>query len=89
MEGDGKIKKVSKAAVSMENYYSRIERSPILDLFMPWKNFTRASPVLWIFLASLLIWIIGSTFNLSLFVWVGGFLVLLFVAVALALFESL
>ncbi len=74
----------------MESYYDLIGRLPILDLFMPWKNFTRVSPLLWIFLASLIILIIGLNVSfLRVFVWVGGFLVAFFVAVALALFESL
>jgi hypothetical protein len=67
-----------------------LEGSPLMKMLMPWKNFDRASPLLWVFLGSLVLWTVGLNAHfLSLFAWIGGFLVAFFVAVALALFESL
>jgi hypothetical protein len=74
----------------MEKYYDALGRSPIFGLFMPWRNLTRVNPLLWVFLTSLVLLIIGLNVSfLSVFAWIGGFLVAFYVAVALALFESL
>ena len=74
----------------MKDYFDGIDKWPILGIFMPWRNFSRASPLLWIFLGALAVWTIGaSTGFLWGLAWIGGFLVAFFIAVALALFESL
>lgn len=73
----------------MENYYNQVRKSPIFALFIPWENFTRASPVLWIFLASVVMLFVGLNVKIfSLFIWIGGFLVAFIVAVALSFFEN-
>ncbi|MBU0907184.1 MAG: hypothetical protein KKE05_03445 [Nanoarchaeota archaeon] len=69
--------------------YGNWRKAPIVRMLSPWDNFTRASPPVWVFFASLLIWMVGLGFNLSWFVWAGGFVVLFFLAVAISIFESL
>lgn len=74
----------------MKRYYNAMGDSPISAILTPWNNFTRASPVLWVFLISVLLLIVGLSVSfLEAFVWLGGFMVALFVAVAIAMFESL
>lgn len=73
----------------MEHFETSLKKLPLIEIFR-WKNFDRVSPLFWIFLASLVLWIVGSNVNfLSLFAWIGGFLVALFVAVVIAQFENL
>jgi len=69
--------------------YNLISRSPLIKLLNPLENFTRTGPVLWIFLFAGMIFGIGLILPVRLFVWIGGFLVLLFAAVAIAIFEAL
>jgi hypothetical protein len=74
----------------METYYNRVERSPILGVFNPIRNFSRASPLMWIFLVAVVLLFLGANVEfLRIFAWVGGFLVVFFVAVGLAFFEAM
>ena len=85
---DRKIKKAIEKADFMKRFYSEI-RAGIFGVFNPLENFTRTGPLLWIFLGAIVFLVIGLSLSLSLFSWTGGFIVALFVAVALALFENL
>ncbi|MFH1803080.1 MAG: hypothetical protein ABH864_06575 [archaeon] len=74
----------------MDEYYDRVGRSPLLGVLNPVENFSRASPLMWTFLAAVVLFILGVNIEfLQLFAWVGGFMVLLFVAVGLAFFEAM
>jgi hypothetical protein len=74
----------------MEKYFGDFGRATIIELLQPWKSFDKASPLLWTFLAAMLMLFIGV--NLPFFdilIWIGGFLVAFFAAVAISLFCDL
>lgn len=85
-----KLKRRRPQHNSMQKRFNQLHRSPLLAVLNPVNNFSRASPLLWIFLAAVVLFFLGINVEFfRLFAWIGGFLVVFFVAVGLALFEAL
>lgn len=64
--------------------------SPWVRILFVWRNLDRVSPLLWTFIFSILLWVVGANIlAFRLFAWMGCFVFLFFVAVAVAIFCNL